>query len=119
MAMQKFLILFTIGFKSQKYLLFLMEKCQNLKSFLKKNEKKINLIFTDLNTKNKKIELNKNDKKALCIIIGPEGDFSEKERKLILESKKTISISLAKNILRAETAAIAATTILSYNLANN
>jgi len=30
--------------------------------------------------------------------------------------KKTTSISLAKNILRAETAAIAATTILSYNL---
>jgi len=35
---------------------------------------------------------------------------------LIVNRKKTVSISLAKNLLRAETAAIAATTILSYNL---
>ena len=32
-----------------------LEKPQNLKSFLKKNEKKFYLIFTDLNTKNKRI----------------------------------------------------------------
>ena len=55
-------------------------------------------------------------KNPICILIGPEGDFSEKERQSIVDHKKTISISLAKNILRAETAAIAATTILSYNL---
>ena len=42
--------------------------------------------------------------------------FSEKERQLIVDNKKTVSISLAKNILRAETAAIAATTILTHNL---
>ena len=46
----------------------------------------------------------------------PEGDFSENERQLIVNHKKTVSISLAKNLLRAETAAIAATTILSHNL---
>ena len=58
----------------------LLEKPQNLKSFISKNIKKIDLVFTDLNTKNKKIEINKMSKKPLCIIIGPEGDFSEKER---------------------------------------
>ena len=33
----------------------ILEKAQNLKSFLKKKEDKINLIFTDLNTKKKKL----------------------------------------------------------------
>ena len=64
-----------------------LEKPQNLKSFLKKNENKIDLIFTDLNTKNKKIEFNKDRSKSLCVIIGPEGDFSERERNNILNFK--------------------------------
>ena len=37
-------------------------------------------------------------------------------RELIENHKRTTPISLADNILRAETAAIAATTIISYNL---
>ena len=56
------------------------------------------------------------DKNPICILGGPEGDFSEKERQFIVEQKKTIPISLAKNILRAETAAIAAATILRFQL---
>ncbi len=94
----------------------ILEKCQNLKSFLKKNEKKINLIFTDLNTKNKKIELNKNDKKALCIIIGPEGDFSEDERQTVLNFEGVKPVKINQNILRSETAAISSISILSYIL---
>ena len=58
-------------------------------------------------------------KNQICILIGPEGDFSEEERQLIINYKNVISITLAKNILRAETAAIASTTILNYNLENN
>ena len=76
----------------------------------------MDLIFTDLNSKTTKLNKDKLLSKSNCVIIGPEGDFSEKERQLIVNHKKTVSISLAKNILRAETAAIAATTILSYNL---
>ena len=52
----------------------------------------------------------------MCILIGPEGDFSEKERKLIIDLNQTHSISLAKNILRAETAALSAITIINYHL---
>tara|TARA_B100000579_G_scaffold357267_1_gene313185 strand:+ start:104 stop:814 length:711 start_codon:yes stop_codon:yes gene_type:complete len=94
----------------------ILEKTQNLESFLKKNEKKINLIFTDLNTKNKKIELNKNSKKPLCIIIGPEGDFSENERQAILDFEGVNPVKINQNILRAETAAISSISILSYIL---
>tara|TARA_Y100000741_G_C18180111_1_gene528952 strand:+ start:171 stop:881 length:711 start_codon:yes stop_codon:yes gene_type:complete len=94
----------------------LLEKLQNLKSFLKRNEKKFNLIFTDLNTKNKKIELNKNVKKPLCIIIGPEGDFSENERQTILDFEGVKAFKINKNILRSETAAISSISILNYIL---
>ena len=64
-----------------------LEKIQNLKTFLEKNENKMDLIFTDLNSENKKIEIDKNRKKPVCIIIGPEGDFSEKDREAILNFK--------------------------------
>ena len=94
----------------------LLEKPQNLKSFLKKNEKKFYLIFTDLNTKNKRIELNKNIKKPLCLIIGPEGDFSENERQAILNFESVKAVKINENILRSETAAISSISILSYIL---
>ena len=93
-----------------------LEKPQNLKSFLKKNENKIDLIFTDLNTKSKKIELNKDRNKSLCIIIGPEGDFSEQERNNILNFKGVKSFKINENILRSETAVISSISILSYIL---
>jgi 16S rRNA (uracil1498-N3)-methyltransferase len=49
-------------------------------------------------------------------MVGPEGDFSENERQLIIELNQTCPLSLASNILRAETAAIAATTIVNFEL---
>jgi len=91
-----------------------IEKPQNLKSFLSKNKSKMNLIFTDLNSKNKKLDLNKLTNKPICIIIGPEGDFSETERKEILSNEGVNSIKINENILRAETAAISAISIVSY-----
>ena len=73
-------------------------------------------FFCDINSKLNKIDFNSLKKNPICILIGPEGDFSEDERQLIVDNEKSMPISLAKNILRAETAAITATTILSYNL---
>ncbi len=91
-------------------------KIQNLKNFLESFPENGNLIFCDINCETSHLKGALSVKNPVCILIGPEGDFSIKERQLIVDHKKTISISLAKNILRAETAAIAATTILSYNL---
>ncbi len=91
-----------------------LEKKQNLNNFLKEYQKKINLIFTDLNSNVKKIEIDKSDKKPLCIIIGPEGDFSEEERKAILNFGGVKSMRINENILRSETAAISAISILNY-----
>ena len=91
-----------------------IEKPQNLKSFLSKNKSKMNLIFTDLNSKNKKLDVNKLTNKPICIIIGPEGDFSEVERKEILSYEGVNSLKINENILRSETAAISAISIVSY-----
>ena len=93
-----------------------LEKTQNLKTFLEKNNGTMDLIFTDLNSKKKKIDLDKNSKKPLCIIIGPEGDFSEEEREAILDFKDVKSVKINENILRSETAVISSISILSYIL---
>ena len=89
-----------------------IEKAQNLKNFLKINS--MNLIFTDLNSKNKKIDKSKFTNKPVCIIIGPEGDFSEAEREEILNFKGVQPIKINENILRSETAVISAISIINY-----
>ena len=93
----------------------ILEKPQNLKNFLRNNSKKIELIFTDLNTSNKKLELNRTIK-PICAIVGPEGDFTESERSLILNNKDVKPITINQNILGAETATISIISIISYIL---
>ena len=85
---------------------------QDLKSFLKNNS--MDLIFTDLNSNTKKIDKSKITDKPVCIIIGPEGDFSESEREQILSFNGVQSIKLNENILRSETAVISAISIVNY-----
>tara|TARA_B100000029_G_scaffold5787_1_gene6336 strand:+ start:1005 stop:1613 length:609 start_codon:yes stop_codon:yes gene_type:complete len=84
-----------------------------LDNFLKFNQK-TNIIFGDLNTDNKKLIIK--NKEPLCILIGPEGDFTTKERENILKFKNIIPIKINENILRAETAAISMISILTFNL---
>ena len=94
-----------------------VEKIQNLNSFLEKNNNKINIIFGDLNTENQNLDLKiKNEDKPICIIIGPEGDFTESERYQILNFNGVQSLKINNNILRTETAAISAISIINYFL---
>ena len=94
----------------------LIEKPQNLKKFLSENENKINLIFTDLNSQNKKLDLKRLSKNPICLIVGPEGDFSESEREEILSFEGVKPLKINENILRAETAAISTISIINYLL---
>ena len=52
--------------------------------------------------------------KPICVIIGPEGDFSEEERKEILKFNGVQPIKINENILRSETAVISALSIINY-----
>jgi 16S rRNA (uracil1498-N3)-methyltransferase len=90
----------------------LIEEPQSLSSFLKNHN--MDLIFTDLNTSNKKINLDQLTSNPTCIIIGPEGDFSENERVKILSFKGVQPIKINENILRSETAVISAISIINY-----
>ena len=90
-----------------------LEKILKLNEFLKLNQN-INIIFGDLNTDNSKINFKNSD--PLCILIGPEGDFTVKERENILKLKKLIPLKINHNILRSETAAISMISIISFNM---
>lgn len=49
---------------------------------------------------------------ALAVLIGPEAGFAEHERAAILKHKSTIRLALGPRILRADTAAVAALTLV-------
>ena len=89
-----------------------IEDSQNLNNFLDENN--VDLIFTDLNSNNNKVDLKKLNDKPTCIIVGPEGDFSESEREEILSYKGVQAIKINENILRSETAVISAISIINY-----
>ena len=89
----------------------LIEPTQNLDNLLKNS---MDLIFTDLNSTNTKLDKSKFTNKPVCIIIGPEGDFSEAERAKILSFRGVQSFKINENILRSETAVISAISIVNY-----
>ena len=89
-----------------------IEDSQNLRDFLDNSD--VDLIFTDLNSKNNKVDLKKLTSKPTCIVVGPEGDFSESERDEILSYKGVQAIKINENILRSETAVISAISIINY-----
>ena len=95
-----------------------INKPDSLKNFLSIFPKNGCLIFCDINSNQNNLK-NIFEKKVdgpVCILIGPEGDFSENERKMIIDHNQTYSISLAKNILKSETAALSAITIVNHYL---
>ena len=88
-----------------------IEKLTKFKNFLKEN-KNTNIIFGDLNTNNVKFDFK--DEKPVCVLIGPEGDFTEDERGMILNQKNITPIKINENILRSETAAISMISLISF-----
>jgi len=88
-----------------------IEKLTKFKNFLKEN-KNTNIIFGDLNTNNVKFDFK--DEKPVCVLIGPEGDFTEDERSMILNQKNITSIKINENILRSETAAISMLSLIGF-----
>ncbi len=89
----------------------IIKQPQKLENFLSND---MDLIFTDLNTSNTKIDLKKLTTKPTGVIIGPEGDFSEEEREKILKFNGVQPIKINENILRSETAVISALSIINY-----
>ncbi len=84
-----------------------------LKDFLKKIDGSTELLFADINSKNKLKSENFQDTKSLCVLVGPEGDFSPSEREFILSNSKATSFTISKNVLRSDTAVISAISLVN------
>ena len=52
--------------------------------------------------------------KSICILIGPEGDFSPAEREAILQNRAVKPFTLSRNILRSDTAVISAISLVNF-----
>ena len=93
-----------------------IQEPQKLKDFINSLDSNASLFFADINTE-KKIDNKIIEKsKKISVLIGPEGDFSPNEREMILAKDNAISFSISRNILRTETAAISALSLINYSL---
>ena len=77
------------------------------KDFIKKENKGLNLIAHCEKTDKKSLKEVVQPNQDATILIGPEGDFSEKEIKLALENNY-LAVMLGNTRLRTETAAVVA-----------
>jgi 16S rRNA (uracil1498-N3)-methyltransferase len=60
--------------------------------------------------------LEKQAKHPLAVLIGPEGGFEEEERALLLAQPFVLPISLGPRVMRADTAAVAALSLVNATL---
>jgi 16S rRNA (uracil1498-N3)-methyltransferase len=58
------------------------------------------------------VPLDKAQPRPLAVLIGPEGGFSETERAMLLKLPNVLRLALGPRVLRADTAAIAALTLV-------
>ena len=89
-------------------------KTIKLKDFLNQINSSNKLFFADINNKDRLKKEDIKDDNLKTLLVGPEGDFTPDERKMILQNKNTISFSLSNNILRTETATISALSLINY-----
>ena len=85
-----------------------------LKDFLKNFDNTSILLFADVNSKDKLKAEDFKDKKNFSILIGPEGDFSPKERETIFGNTAVKPFTLSRNILRSDTAVISAISLINF-----
>jgi len=85
-----------------------------LKDFLSTLDRNTKLLFADVNSNDYLKNGDLKDSKSLCILIGPEGDFSPSERKSILENSSVKPFTISKNILRSDTAVISAISLVNF-----
>ncbi len=86
----------------------------NFKNIFEQIKSDLNIIFYEIEENSSIKDVFANDQiNSVSLIIGPEGGFTENEVKLSLDHSFN-SVGLGKRILRAETAAIAAITLIQH-----
>ena len=85
-----------------------------LKDFLSTLDRNTKLLFADVNSNDYLKNGDLKDSKSLCILIGPEGDFSPSEIELIHGNPKVVPFTISRNILRSDTAVISAISLVNF-----
>jgi len=85
-----------------------------LKDFLKRLDQSTKLLFADVNSQNNLKTEDLKGSQSLCVLIGPEGDFSPLEREAILKNLSVKPFTLSRNILRSDTAVISAISLVNF-----
>ena len=85
-----------------------------LKDFLNNLDSSTKLLFADVNSKDNLKKEVLREAKSLSVLIGPEGDFSPTEIKLIHASHNVVPFTISKNILRSDTAVISAISLVNF-----
>jgi len=104
--------------QSNQLFLPVIHEIEKLERKLKSFDKNSTIFFADINSPNKNIDevLKDNKNNKIFLLIGPEGDFSLKERDLLSKMSNCVPISLGQNILRSETAAVAGLVLLNSQI---
>lgn len=100
-------IILTAMKQSNAFFLPKLNEAVSFKEFIKRKNEGLQLIAHCEETDKKSLKSVLKPNKNITLLIGPEGDFSEKEIALALENNFT-PVSLGKTRLRTETAAIVA-----------
>ena len=85
-----------------------------LKDFLKNLHSDVKLLFADINSKESLKFEDLKEKQSMCILVGPEGDFTASEREAILGNPGMKPFMLSRNILRSDTAVISAISLVNF-----
>ena len=91
-----------------------IENVIKLKDFLKTLDETSKLLFADINSKENLKNEDLRNFKSLCILIGPEGDFSSEERQSILQIRSVKPFTLSRHVLRSDTAVISAISLVNF-----
>lgn len=91
-----------------------VREAQKLERLLGDWDKERRLVFCDedASTNNPLPALQKISEKKLALLVGPEGGFSDDERRLLRALPFVTAIPLGPRILRADTAAVAALAVM-------
>ncbi|MBZ9849965.1 16S rRNA (uracil(1498)-N(3))-methyltransferase [Mesorhizobium sp. CA14] len=95
-----------------------MREAEKLERLLAGWDKQRRLIFCDedASTNNPLPALQAVSEKKLALLVGPEGGFSEDERKMLKALPFVTTIPLGPRILRADTAAVAALAVIQATI---
>ena len=85
-----------------------------LKDFLRNLDVSTKILFADVNSKESLKVEDLKECRSLCILIGPEGDFSPSEREAILRNLAVKPFTISRNILRSDTAVISAISLVNF-----